>query len=302
MRRLVNPESPVLVAGASGFVGRRLTAALVEAGHDVRAMTRRPDDYDGPGEPVHGDVHEPESLAAAFEGCAAAYYLVHSLGSADFERLDAEAATAFGKAAGDAGLQQVVYLGGLGSDSDDLSAHLRSRREVEGLLGSGGVPVTVLRAGIVVGAGGISWEMTRQLVEHLPAMITPRWVNTRTQPIAVDDVVRYLVGVLGHPDAFGTVFEIGGPEVLRYSDMLKRVARLDGRSLPILPVPLLTPGLSSRWLSLVTDVDTQAGRNLVDSMSNEVIVEDHAIRDVVPFEPMGYDDAVRAALAESGGA
>ncbi len=296
----MSPESPVLVAGASGFVGRRLTAALVEAGVEVRAMTRRPESYDGPGRAVHGDVHDPESLAAAVEGCASAYYLVHSLDSADFERLDAEAATAFGQAAGDAGVEQIVYLGGLGSDSDDLSAHLRSRREVEGLLGSGGVPVTVLRAGIVVGAGGISWEMTRQLVEHLPAMITPRWVNTRTQPIAVDDVVRYLVGVLGHPEARGRVFEIGGPEVLRYSDMLKRVARLEGRSLPILPVPLLTPGLSSRWLSLVTDVDTQSGRNLIDSMSNEVIVEDHTIREVVPFEPMGYDEAVGAALAEGG--
>ncbi|MGA9748501.1 MAG: NAD(P)H-binding protein [Nocardioides sp.] len=296
----MSSDSCVLVAGASGFVGRRLVADLVEAGHDVRAMTRRPERHEGPGTPVRGDVHEPDSLTSALEGCAAAYYLVHSLGSADFERLDAEAATAFGQAAREAGVRQIVYLGGLGSDFDELSAHLRSRREVEGLLGSGGVPVTVLRAGIVIGAGGISWEMTRQLVQHLPAMITPKWVNTRTQPIAVADVVRYLVGVLDRPEALDRVFEIGGPEVLRYSDMLRRVARLEGRRLPIVPVPLLTPRLSSRWLALVTDVDSQAGRNLVDSMSNEVIVEDHAIRDVVPFEPMGYDDAVRAALEESG--
>jgi uncharacterized protein YbjT (DUF2867 family) len=291
---------PVLVTGASGFVGRRLTAALVEAGHPVRAMTRRPDRYDGPGEPVRGDVLDPESLGPALEGCVAAYYLVHSLDSPDFERLDADAATAFGEAAGDAGLEQIVYLGGLGRDRDfeTLSAHLRSRREVEGLLGAGGVPVTVLRAGIVVGHGGISWEITRQLVQHLPAMITPKWVYTRTQPIAVDDVVRYLVGVLRHPDALDRVFEVGGPDVLRYSDMLQRVARIEGRPLPIVPVPLLTPGLSSRWLSLVTDVDAEAGRNLVDSMSIEVIVEDDSIRDVVPFEPMGYDDAVRTALAE----
>jgi uncharacterized protein YbjT (DUF2867 family) len=288
----------VLVAGASGFVGRRLTRALEEAGHDVRAMTRNPFDYSGPGEPVHGDVHDPESLPEALEGCSAAYYLVHSLDSPDFERLDAEAARAFGKAAAAAGVEQIIYLGGLGSDSDDLSAHLRSRREVESLLGDAGVPVTVLRAGIVVGHGGISWEITRQLVEHLPAMITPRWVRTRTQPIAVDDVVRYLVGVLGNDDAVGRVFEVGGPEVLEYATMLKRVAAIENRSLPIVPVPLLTPSLSSRWLSFVTDVDTQAGRALVDSMSNEVVVHDDSIRSVVPFEPMGYDDAVRQALAE----
>lgn len=288
----------VLVTGASGFIGRRLTKALAEAGHEIRAMTRRPDDYTGPGTAVYGDVHEPDSLAPALEGCTTAYYLVHSLSSQDFERLDAQAAKAFGTAAGEAGLKQIIYLGGLGSDREELSPHLRSRREVEGLLGSGGVPVTVLRAGIVVGHGGLSWEMTRQLVEHLPAMVTPKWVQTRTQPIAVADVIRYLVGVLGDERAIGTVYEIGGPEVLRYTDMLRRVARIEHRPLVIMPVPLLTPGLSSRWLSLVTDVDTQAGRNLVDSMSIEVVVTDDAIRDVVPFEPTGYDEAVRQALRE----
>ncbi|MGZ4457145.1 MAG: NAD(P)H-binding protein [Nocardioides sp.] len=289
----------VLVAGASGFVGRRLCPALAEAGHTVRAMTRNPSSYDGVGEPVFGDVHDPTTLADALQGVDAAYYLVHSLESADFERLDAEAAKAFGQAAADAGVRRIVYLGGLGRDGDDLSAHLRSRREVEGLLAAGGVPVTVLRAGIVVGDGGISWEMTRQLVEHLPAMVTPRWVKTRTQPIALADVVRYLVGVLEPAEAEGRVFEIGGPEVLRYATMMKRVAEIEGRPpLVILPVPLLSPGLSSRWLSLVTDVDTQTGRSLVDSMSVEVIVRDHSIREVVPFEPMAYDDAVRAALEE----
>jgi uncharacterized protein YbjT (DUF2867 family) len=291
-------QGPVLVAGASGFVGRRLVPALEDAGHEVRAMTRHPDTYDGAGSPVHGDVHDPDSLPAALKGCRAAYYLVHSLDSKDFERLDAEAATAFGEAAAEAGLEQIVYLGGLGSESDELSKHLRSRREVEQLLGAAGVPVTVLRAGIIVGSGGISWEITRQLVDHLPAMVTPRWVRTRTQPIAVADVVRYLVGVLDDERALGTVYEIGGPEVLRYSDMLQRVATVKHRPLPIVPVPLLSPGLSSRWLSLVTDVDTQAGRSLVDSMANEVVVQDDSIREVVPFEPMGYDEAVRVALEE----
>lgn len=291
-------EGAVLVAGASGFVGRRLCPALVDAGHWIRAMTRHPDTYSGKGDAVYGDVHEPSTLAAALEGCRAAYYLVHSLDSKDFERLDAEAAHAFGEAAAAAGVRQIIYLGGLGSESDELSSHLRSRREVEGFLASGGTPVTVLRAGIIVGSGGISWEMTRQLVEHLPAMVTPRWVRTKTQPIAVADVVRYLVGVLDDPRATGKVFEIGGPEVMEYVTMLRRVAEIKGRPLLIVPVPLLSPALSSHWLAFVTDVDTQTGRSLVDSMTNEVVVSDDSIRSLVEFEPMSYDEAVRTALDE----
>jgi uncharacterized protein YbjT (DUF2867 family) len=288
----------VLVTGASGFVGGRLAPALVEAGHEVRAMTRHPDTYDGAGDPVPGDVHDHASLIAAMEGVTAAYYLVHSLGDAEFAERDADAARTFAKAAAEAGVERIVYLGGLGDDADDLSEHLRSRREVERLLGGDGVPVTVLRAGIIVGHGGISWELTRQLVEHLPAMITPRWVRTRTQPIAVADVVRYLVGVLDEPRTAGRTFEIGGTEVLQYAEMMRRVAVIEGRTLFLVPVPLLTPRLSSRWLSLVTDVDVQTGRNLIDSMSNEVVVRDDSIRELVPFEPMDYDDAVLAALGD----
>jgi uncharacterized protein YbjT (DUF2867 family) len=294
----VTSSRPVLVAGASGFVGRRLCPALIEAGDDVRAMTRDPGSYAGAGQAAYGDVHAAATLPQALAGCGAAYYLVHSLDSKDFERLDAEAARAFGRAAAEAGVEQIIYLGGLGSESDQLSSHLRSRREVEGLLGEGGVPVTVLRAGIIVGSGGISWEMTRQLVDHLPVMVTPKWVRTRTQPIAVTDVVRYLVGVLDEPSAFGKVFEVGGPEVLEYVAMMRRVARIKKRPVAIVPIPLLTPGLSSRWLALVTNVDTQTGRSLIDSMSNEVVVRDDAITRLVPFEPMGYDDMVRVALAE----
>ena len=288
----------VLVAGSSGFVGRRLCPELQAGGHAVQAMTRHPDTYSGAGSPVYGDVHDAESLGAALAGCDAAYYLVHSLDDAEFARRDADAAREFAQAAADAGVSRIIYLGGLGDDDDDLSEHLRSRREVEHLLGSAGVPVTTLRAGIIIGHGGISWEITRQLVDHLPAMITPRWVRTRTQPIAVGDVIRYLVGVLEEPAAEGRTFEVGGPDVLAYVDMLRRVAVIEGRHLWVIPVPLLSPRLSSRWLSLVTNVDVPTGRSLIDSMSNEVVVRDKSIRGLVDFEPMSYDEAVLAALGE----
>ena len=288
----------ILVTGATGFIGRRLVPDLVEKGHEVRAMTRRPAAYDGPGTPVAGDVGDEDSLRTALEGCEAAYYLVHSLDDPDFERKDAEAARSFARAAAAVGVGRIIYLGGLGQDGDRLSRHLRSRREVERLLGGTGVPVTVLRAGIVVGHGGVSWELTRQLVAHLPAMVTPRWVSTRTQPIAVADVVRYLVGVLDAPEAVGRVFEVGGPDVLTYLQMMIRVAEIQNRRLFVVPVPLLSPQLSSRWLALVTDVDVATGRSLIDSMTNEVIVTDDSIRSVVPFEPMDYDEMVMTALVE----
>jgi uncharacterized protein YbjT (DUF2867 family) len=288
----------VLVSGASGFIGSSVAARLVEEGHRVRAMTRRPGNYDGAGEPVEADVSDPGSLVAAFAGVDVAYYLIHSLGSDDFEQRDADAARNFAGAAATAGVERIVYLGGLGADDGELSAHLRSRREVEEILRAGPVPVTVLRAAVVIGHGGISWEMTRQLADRLPAMVTPRWVRTRTQPIALPDAVRYLVGVLEPAEARGRTYEIGGPEVLRYVDMLQRVARIRGSRLPNLTVPLLTPRLSSAWLRFVTDVDSATARNLVDSMTTEVVVRDDAITRLVPGTPIGYDDAVRLALAD----
>lgn len=295
----MEPSPTVLVTGATGFVGRRLVPALVERGLEVRAMTRRPDAYDGPGTPVRGDVGDEESLDRALDGVDVAVYLVHSLDHADFERRDAEAARRFGQAAARAGVRQLVYLGGLGQEGEGLSPHLRSRREVEGLLGEGGVPVTVLRAGIVVGHGGISWEITRQLVKNLPAMVVPRWAATRTQPVAVDDVIRYLAGVVGNDEALGEVFEVGGPAVMTYLGMLEVAAKVaSGRAVPTVPVPVLTPRLSSYWLALVTDVDATTGRNLIDSMSTEVVVTDHRIRELVPGQPLSYREAVERALAE----
>jgi uncharacterized protein YbjT (DUF2867 family) len=291
----------VLVAGASGFVGRRLCPALEDAGHTVRAMTRHPDAYPGAGQAIRGDVTDPKSLISAAEGCDAAYYLVHSLDKASFAKDDAAAARTFGSVAAEVGLERIVYLGGLGSDDDDLSPHLRSRREVEQLLGHAGVPVTTLRAGVIVGHGGVSWEITRQLVEHLPAMITPRWVRTKTQPIAVTDVVRYLVAVLDLPEAVGRAFEIGGPDVMEYAEMMHRVAVIEGRRRLVIPVPFLSPSLSAWWLALVTDVDTRTGRSLIDSMINPVIVRDDSIRALVSFEPMDYDRAVLQALGERAG-
>jgi uncharacterized protein YbjT (DUF2867 family) len=296
------PEpTSILVTGATGFIGSRLVPELVDLGHDVRAMTRRPQEYDGPGTAVGGDVHDPATLAPALEDVDVAYYLVHSLDVDDFENKDARASQVFGEAAADARVRQIVYLGGLGAEGADLSTHLRSRREVESLLGAGGVPVTVLRAGIVVGKGGISWELTRQLVKNLPAMVVPRWVSTLTQPIAVDDVIRYLVGVADEPRAFGKVFEIGGPDQLTYLEMLEIASEVaNGRRVPIVRVPVLTPRLSSYWLSFVTDVDATTGRNLIDSMGTEVIVTDRSIQDIVPGDPLPYDEAVRRALEDTG--
>jgi uncharacterized protein YbjT (DUF2867 family) len=289
----------VLVTGASGFVGSHLTAALEAQGYAVLAMTRNPDTYSGAGKPIFGDVYEPASLSQALADADAAYYLVHSLSRPDFVEKDAEAALAFGEAAAEAGLERLIYLGGLGQDDGNLSAHLKSRREVEHVLAIGGAAVTTLRAAIVIGHGSISWEITRQLVAHLPAMVVPKWATTRTQPIALSDVIRYLIGVLEPDEAKGRTFEIGGPDVLTYAEMMRRVARLrHHRALPMVAVPVLTPRLSSYWLALVTDVDTATARNLIDSMSNEVVVADHAITKIVPGVQLGYDDAVREAFRQ----
>jgi uncharacterized protein YbjT (DUF2867 family) len=286
----------ILVTGATGFVGQHLATALDAAGHEVTAMTRHPETYTGAGTAERGDIDDADSLRAALDGKQVAYYLVHSLASTDFVERDRAGAKAFAAAADDAGVEQIVYLGGLGEEGDELSDHLRSRREVESIL-LDAAPTTALRAGIVVGDGGISWELLRQLVERLPAMITPRWVETRTQPIALADAVTYLVGVAGRDEALGRSYDVGGPDVITYRDMLLTVARMTGRRRLVVPVPFLSPRLSSHWLRLTTDVDLQTASSLIDSMSNEVIVHERDVEDLVGHRPMDFVDAAAAALA-----
>lgn len=258
-------------------------------------MTRRPERYTGAGLPVAGDVTDLASLARALDGADAAYYLVHSLQEKDFAERDARAATAFAEAATAAGVERIIYLGGLGQEDEASSAHLRSRREVEKIL-LDRAPTTALRAAIVIGDGGISWEMLCQLVGRLPIMVTPRWVQTRTQPVAIDDAVEYLVGVLSADGVTSRHFDIGGPDVMTYLSMMRVVAALMHRRRLIIPVPVLTPGLSSRWLKLVTDVDVPTARALIDSMTIEVIVHDRSIEDVTGHTPMPFEQAARLAL------
>ncbi len=245
---------------------------------------------------MYADIGDADSLRRALDGQEAAYYLVHSLAGRDFAVRDREGAKAFAAAATGAGLSQVVYLGGLGADRDALSEHLRSRREVESILRHG-APTTAQRAGIVIGDGSISWEILRQLVERLPVMITPRWVQTRTQPIALDDALVDLVGVLGRAGTIGEVYDIGGPEVLTYLDMMAIASRVMGRHRLIVAVPLLSPRLSSHWLRLITDVDLTMARALVDSLSNEVVVRDHRLDELLGHTPMTFAEAAAKALA-----
>ncbi|NVN90036.1 MAG: NAD(P)H-binding protein [Desulfuromonadales bacterium] len=291
----------VLVTGVTGFIGRRLTLALLKLGYSVRCMVRR----DGSGIPdeadcVRGDMLEPATLDAALEGIDTAYYLVHSMaaGRAGFERRDRTAAENFVSAANLAGIRRVIYLGGLGETGDELSEHLKSRLEVAAILGSGKFATTFLRAAVIIGASGASFEMVRCLVNRLPLMVTPLWVATRCQPIAVDDVIAYLTGCLADERTAGRTFDIGGPEVLTYREMMERFARIEGRKLYILPVPVLTPKLSSYWVGFVTTVPASVSRPLIEGLKNEVICRENSIRDLIPIPLTPYDTAVTRALLE----
>jgi len=290
----------VLVTGASGFVGSHLVPALVARGHDVVALTRDPTSYVAPAgvEVVQGDVLDPELSLPAVD---AAVYLVHSMEAGeDFEERDRRAARNFREAVDAAGIERIVYLGGLGNEDQGLSEHLQSRREVERLLGDGEAALTALRAAIVIGEGSASFRIIRQLAARLPVMVTPSWVRTECQPIYIDDVVTYLVGVLEAPETAGETYEIGGPDVLTYQEILTTTARiLVGRPPLIIPVPVLSPGLSARWLGLVTDVDVSVAVPLVDGLRNRVVVTDDSIDAVVQPDLTGFEESVRLALGEA---
>ncbi len=294
----------VLVTGATGYVGGRLVPELLQAGYRVRCLARTPSKLTGMPwiddvEVVTGDVTDRASLVAALEGVHRAYYLVHTMEAGDgFAERDRQAAATFRDAASEAGVAQIVYLGGLGDDNDPtLSDHLRSRHEVGRVLADGPVPVTELRAAVIIGSGSASFEMLRHLVEVLPVMVTPKWVRTRCQPVAIRDVLHWLVAAVRTPGALGRVLEIGGPDVCTYEEMMRiyaEVAKLPRRR--IVSVPLLTPRLSSLWIGLVTPLPTAVARPLVDGLSNEVIVRDRPVADVMPHTAVGFRDALDLAL------
>ncbi|NJP65319.1 SDR family oxidoreductase [Streptomyces sp. ventii] len=298
-----------LVTGASGYIGGRLVPELLRAGHRVRCLARSPErlrdqDWADSAAVVRGDVTDPDSTAEAMRDIDVAYYLVHALGSGDsFEETDRRAARNFADRAHAAGVRRIVYLGGLtpeGVPERDLSPHLRSRAEVGRIFLEGPVQATVLRAAVIIGSGSASFEMLRYLTERLPVMITPSWVSTRTQPVAVRDVLRYLVGSADMPPEVNRGFDIGGPDVVTYAEMMQRyaaVARLPRRV--ILPVPVLTPRLSSHWIGVVTPVPPTIARPLTESLRHEVVCREHDITDHVPDPPgapIGIDRALTLAL------
>jgi uncharacterized protein YbjT (DUF2867 family) len=286
----------VVVFGASGVIGRALLPELVGR-HDVVAVSRHPPPAADQGvEWAAADVTDAASVAGLLREGDVVVYLVHSLGSTDFEQVDRLAADTVAAAAGVARARQIVYLGGLGPAGGSGSTHLRSRAETAERLAAGPVPVTTLRAAMVVGPGSAAFETIRALVDRLPAMICPRWVSTPTQPVALRDVVRYLAGVCGLEAAYGETFDVGGPEVMTYRQMIERIARIRGKRIPIVEVPVLTPRLSSWWLHLVTPVNAAVARPLIDGLRVPTVAHDDRIRALVPFEPTPFDDAVRGAL------
>ncbi len=299
-------SAPILVLGASGYIGSRLVPRLLEAGHAVRALARTPQKLAGRPwashprlEIVAGDLFDRVSLDRACKGCRAAYYLVHSMNPdiTDFARADREAAENFIAAAATAGLRQIIYLSGLGEEEAGMSHHLHSRHETGEVLRRGTVPVTILRAAMIIGSGSASFEIMRYLVERLPVMITPRWVQTRCQPIAVRNVLGYLVGCLDHPQMLGETFDIGCEEVVDYRQLMRIYAEEAG--LPrrwIVPVPVLTPRLSSYWIHLVTPVPAAIARPLAEGLSCPVLVRDTRIRKLIPQQLFDCRTAIRLAL------
>lgn len=298
-----DPSPLILVSGSTGYVGGRLVPRLLECGYRVRCLARDPGRLAGREwaarvDTVGGDVLNPQSLTTALTGVSAAYYLIHSMaGGKDFHQRDLTAARNFGAAARQAGVKRLIYLGGLGDPETNLSHHLRSRQETGAALGEAGVPVTEFRAGVVVGSGSLSFELIRYLTERLPAMICPKWVFTRTQPISIRNVLDYLVAALETPESSGRVIEIGGAEVISYAQMMLGYAAERGLRRYMVPVPVLTPRLSSYWVHLVTPIPATIARPLIEGLGNEVVVRSDLAQQIFPqIQPMGYRQAVVLAL------
>lgn len=294
-----NPDL-VLLTGATGYVGGRLLAALERSGIRVRCLARRPEylqSRNAASEVVAGDLFDRNSLDGALKGVRAAYYLVHSMGSrGSFEEMDRRAAQNFADACRTAGVERIIYLGGLGNDEEELSPHLRSRHEVGNILRQSGVPVLEFRASIVIGSGSLSFEMIRSLVERLPVMVTPKWVSVKAQPIAITDLINYLVAALRLPLSECGIYEIGGTDQVSYAEIMRVYARQRGLKRLMVPVPVLTPFLSSLWLGLVTPLYARIGRKLIESIVHATVVGDRRALEVFAVQPMGIEAAVNSAL------
>lgn len=291
----------VLLTGATGYIGGRLLTALEQAGYRVRCLARRPDELrsrlGNRAEVVAGDVLDPQSLSAALQGVESAYYLVHSMGLASgFEESDRQGALNFAGAAAAQGVRRIIYLGGLGDEGTALSRHLLSRQAVGRLLASTGVPTIEFRASAIIGSGSLSFEMVRALVERLPAMITPRWVRVVCQPIAITDVIAFLMQALQSEVQGHHVVEIGGPDCTTYEGLMREYARQRGLKRLIVPVPVLTPRLSGLWLGLVTPLYARIGRKLVDSLRNPMLVRSQVAMQEYSVRPIGFREAISMAL------